>query len=64
MPAFIQSLECNKILHFFEDVKSSNSIKTISYILDQDGLIKDKWGKLGTVFQLMVALKSVQIGNL
>ena len=43
MSVFIRPVGNNNIFHFFEDKESSSSIKTISYLLNQDGLIKDKW---------------------
>ena len=63
MSVFIRPIGSNNIFHFFDDKESPNSIKTISYLLDQDGLIKVKWEKLGTVSKLTGALNSLDIGK-
>ena len=64
MSVFFRPIGSNNIFYFFEDKEISGCIKTISYNLDKDGNINEKWEKPGTVAQLMGAIKSVEKGKL
>ena len=63
MSVFIRPKGSNNVFHFFEDNKTKNEIKTISYQLDADGKILGKWDKNGTIKQLMGAINSVAEGK-
>ena len=63
MSVFFRPVSSNNVFNFFEDKDVSGRIKTISYNLDDDGSIKGRWEKYGTLKQLMGAIKSVETGN-
>jgi hypothetical protein len=60
MSVFFRSIGSNNVFHFFEDPKEKNKIKTVSYHLDSNGKILDKWEKNGTIKQLIGAINSCQ----
>jgi hypothetical protein len=63
MSVYFRPLGSNNVFHFFEDPEIKNEIKTISYQLNTDGEILNKWKKNGTLKQLMGAINSVFEGR-
>ena len=64
MSVFFRPIGSNNVFHFFEGNKAKNEIKTISYQLDANGKILEKWEKNATIKQLMGAINSVADGSL
>ena len=63
MSVYFRPLGSNNVFHFFEDHEIKNEIRTISYQLNTDGEILNKWEKNGTLKQLMGAINSVFEGS-
>ena len=63
MSVYFRPLGSNNVFHFFEDHEIKNEIKTISYQLNTDGEILNKWKRNGTLKQLMGAINSVSKGR-
>ena len=63
MSVYFRPIGSNNVFHFFENNEAINEIKTISYQLDANGKIIGKWGKNGTIKQLMGAINSVSKGR-
>tara|TARA_A100000164_G_C21872227_1_gene755759 strand:+ start:904 stop:1179 length:276 start_codon:yes stop_codon:yes gene_type:complete len=63
MSVFFRPIGSNNVFNFFEDKDMSGRLKTISYNLGTDGSIQGRWEKIGTLKQLMGAIKSVETGK-
>ena len=63
MSIFFRAIGSNNVFYFYEDKDVLGRIKTISYNLGSDGSIQGQWEKIGTLAQLMGAIKSVEKGN-